>query len=270
MRRVFIPHPRKLRPARFLARYDRFIARVKIRGREVDAHCVNPGRMEGLVKPGARAWVSEVDATSTRKLRYTLEMLEIDGVRTGVNTQLPNYLAEQLILARQIPGMKRYAQLRREVPYGARSRIDFLLSSPAQHHYVEVKNCHLVYPDGGAYFPDSVSTRAAGHLAELEACVAAGHRASVLFTVQRNDARFVKPSDLHDPDFAQAARAAHRAGVNFQAALFEPNERGFVFLGLLPVRLGRYNHRTLEAYRAQFLPDSGWIQRRTNKTVANT
>ncbi len=267
---VFIPHPRKLYPARFLARYDRFIASVEVDGREVDAHCVNPGRMEGLVQPGAKAWVSKVDPDSSRKLRYTLEMLEVDGVRTGVNTQLPNYLAEALLRARQIPGMKRFSTLQSEVPYGERSRVDFLLSSPSGRHFVEVKNCHLVYPDGGAYFPDSVSVRAAGHLAELAACVAAGDRASVLFTVQRNDARFVRPSDLHDPDFAIAAREAYRAGVKFRAALFEPSVEGFQFLGTMPVFLGSYDFRRLNAYRAQFLPQSGWVRRKTGKAVANT
>ena len=48
-------------------------------GHIVDAHCVNPGRMEGLVQPGAKAWVSGVPPDSKRKLRYTLELLEIDG-----------------------------------------------------------------------------------------------------------------------------------------------------------------------------------------------
>jgi hypothetical protein len=88
--------------------------------------------------------------------------------------------------------------------------------------------------------------------------------------VQRNDARFVKPSDLHDPEFARAAREAARAGVQFRAALFEPNTRGFLFQGLLPVRLAPYSYRRLEPYRARFLPDSGWIRRSTNKVVANT
>jgi len=267
---VFITHPRTLRPATFLARYDRFIARVRLGRREVDAHCVNPGRMEGLVRPGAKAWVSSVPPDSPRKLRYTLEMLEIDGIRTGVNTQMPNYLAHQLIAARVLPGLKRYAALAREVPYGRKSRIDFLLSSPSRPHYVEVKNCHLVYPDGGAYFPDSVSTRAAGHLEELEQCTREGARATVLFTVQRRDARFVRPSDLHDPAFAAAARHAAGAGVRFIGTVFEPREAGWEFLGSIPVRLGTYDATRLRPFRAALLNDSGWIRRKTGQRVANT
>ena len=41
-----------------------------------------------------------------------------------------------------------------------------------QLHYVEVKNCHLVYSDGWGYFPDSVSERASRHVEALAALVA--------------------------------------------------------------------------------------------------
>lgn len=263
LRAVFIPHPRTpLLSARFVARYDRFIAVVRLdSGAEIEAHCVNPGRMEGLVRDGARAWVSRVAPESPRRLRYTLELLEIDGIMIGVNTQLPNLLAEKLLHERRLTGLKRYRGLEREVPYGDRSRIDLRLTTAAGLHFIEVKNCHLVYPDGGAYFPDSVSTRAAGHLEELARCAAAGHKATVLFTVQRADAAFVRPSDLHDPAFAAAARRARVAGVRFRAACFDPTPAGFTYLGERPVRLGRYAVEPLQAWRAALLPDSGWRRR---------
>jgi len=124
-----------------------------------------------------------------------------------------------------------------------------------------VKNCHLVYPDGGAYFPDSVSVRAAGHLRELATVVAAGDRASVLFTVQREDARFLRPSRLHDPAFAAAATEAAAAGVRFRALTIAPRPDGFHFLGALPVRLGPYATEPLEAFREALLPFSGWRRR---------
>ena len=258
---LVIPHERPLLPCRFLARYDRFIARVALDGVEVDAHCVNPGRMEGLVHPGARAWVSAVPPQSKRKLRYTLELLEVDGRCVGANTVVPNRLAEILVRAGCVPGLKRFRSLRREVRYGDNSRIDMLLEQGAQRHYVEVKNCHLVYPDGGAYFPDSVSVRAAGHLRELAKVVAAGDRATVLFTVQREDARFLRPSRLHDPDFAAAATAAAAAGVRFRALTIAPRPDGFHFLGALPVRLGPYATEPLEAFREALAPCSGWRRR---------
>ena len=57
-------------------------------------------------------------------------------------------------------------------------------SVPPAEHFVEVKNCHLVYEDGWGYFPDSVSERAARHCDALTALVREGHRCTVIFIVQ--------------------------------------------------------------------------------------
>lgn len=258
---MLIPHRLPLQEGRLLARYDRFIAEVDLGGRVVEAHCVNPGRMEGLVRRGVRAWVSEAPAGSRRRLRFTLEILEVDGVFVGANTVEPNRLVEWLLRERAVPGLRRYRSLRREVAYGGHSRIDFLLETGPTEHLVEVKNCHLVYPDGGAYFPDSVSARAAGHLAALAREVAAGRRATVLFVLQRNDGRVLRPSRLHDPAFARAAGDAARAGVRFRALQFEPRPEGFRCLGSLPVDLRPYDPQRLAAYREALRDCSGWRRR---------
>ncbi|MEM1229026.1 MAG: DNA/RNA nuclease SfsA [Pseudomonadota bacterium] len=258
---MLIPHRAPLQEGRFLARYDRFIATVELGGQVIEAHCVNPGRMEGLVVTGARAWVSQVPPESKRKLRYTLEILEIDGRYVGANTVIPNALAETLIRARLVPGLKRYRTLRREVRYGDNSRIDLLLTQGDREHYVEVKNCHLVYPDGGAYFPDSVSVRAAGHLRELATVIEGGARATVLFVIQRDDARLVRPSALHDPHFAQAAIDAAAAGVCFRAVALDPRPDGFHFLGTLPVNTGRYDPEPLRTFKTALDATSGWQRR---------
>lgn len=246
---------------KFLARYDRFIARIALGGQEIDAHCVNTGRMEGLIRPGSRAWVSKVPNDSPRKLRYTLELLEIDGVTIGVNSILPNRLAEAVVQAKLIKGMKRYRSLSREVAYGERSRVDLLLEGANWRHWVEVKNCHLVYPDGGAYFPDSVSKRATGHLEELVGKVQKGDKASVLFVVQRRDGEFVRPSALHDPAFAKCASEAHKAGVQFLALQFDPGITGYRYLGTLPVDTKPYPAEEICNFRDAHVNSSGWTRR---------
>jgi sugar fermentation stimulation protein A len=260
-RMMLIPHRHTLLEGKFLARYDRFIARIVLGGIEVDAHCVNTGGMEGLIRPGSRAWVSEVPDDSPRKLRYTLELLEIDGVTIGVNSILPNRLAEAVLRSRQLTGLKRYRTLSPEVAYGNRSRVDFLLEGTNWRHWVEVKNCHLVYPDGGAYFPDSVSKRATGHLDELVERVRAGDKASVLFVVQRKDAQFVRPSALHDPAFAKAATDARKEGVRFQALQFDPGTRGFSYLGTIPVDTKPYPLQEIRRFREAHAHTSGWVRR---------
>ncbi len=257
---MLIPHPGPLREARLVARYDRFIAVVELDGKTVDAHCVNPGRMEGLVRAGARAWVSAVPPESTRRLRFTLELLELDGRIIGANTNVPNRIAEALVRRRLVPGLRRYRSLEREVRYGQRSRVDLLLRG-RRDHFVEVKNCHLVYPDGCAYFPDSVSARATEHVEQLVARVHAGDRASVLFVVQRDDARRLRPSALHDPAFAETVWTAAAQGVHLRAIRVRPTPLGYRFLGCVPVDARPYDPAPLERFRARLMADSGWRRR---------
>ena len=98
--------------------------------------------------------------------------------------------------------------------YGTNSRIDLLLEDeqrPAA--YVEVKNCHLRRDGRLAEFPDSVTTRGAKHLDELAEMVRQGHRAVMVFCVQRSDCEsFTIAGDI-DPGYAEAFSRARDAGV---------------------------------------------------------
>ncbi|MBU2825603.1 DNA/RNA nuclease SfsA, partial [Acidithiobacillus ferrooxidans] len=61
-----------------------------------------------------------------------------------INTQRPNAVVAEAIAAGDIPALRNYAQLRREVPYGSHERVDVLLSSEGRPPcYVEVKSCTL-------------------------------------------------------------------------------------------------------------------------------
>jgi sugar fermentation stimulation protein A len=221
--------------------------------------------MEGLVRPGARAWVSPAPEGSQRKLRWTLEIIELEEAGyVGANTVVPNRIAEALVLERLVPGLKRWRSLEREVRYGENSRIDLLLRGARRRtadHLVEVKNCHLVYPDRRAYFPDSVSARAAKHLRELTEEVRRGRRATVLFVLQRTDARSLRPSRLHDPAFAEAAEEARRAGVQFRAARIDPTPQGYRFEKMIPVDLKPYDPATVADFRDALDDYSGWKRR---------
>lgn len=254
---VSVPHPTPLLEGRLIDRYERFIAAIELAsGERVRAHCVNPGRMEGQVRPGVRAWVSAVPADSKRKLRYTWELVEEDGQIVGANTVAPNRIVGELLAARVLPGLRRFRSLQREVVH-AGSRVDFVLDG-ARPHYVEVKNAHLVYPDGRGYFPDSVSARAAQHLESLIFAVEDGAAATVLFTIQRPDVRAIRPSDLHDPTFAAAARTAGRAGVRFRAVTIRPTLRAYEVVREIPVDLREYETDEHQRWRAEKLPWSGW------------
>jgi sugar fermentation stimulation protein A len=247
-----------------LGRHQRFLADVKLRsGERVIAHCVNSGRMEGLVRKGAAVWLLPA-SNPARKLPWTWAMMEIPGpfgrVRVGVDTILPNRLIKGMLEARALPGFRSSRRVRPEFPYVEGSRADFLVGPERGGHLIEVKNCHLVYPDGGAYFPDSHSERATKHLRELSAWVTSGGRATVIFCVQRDDARVVRPSDVHDPTFAATARDAQAQGVRFRALRCRPTLRGLVVLGSLPVDLRPYDVSALLPYRDALVSTSGWAR----------
>jgi sugar fermentation stimulation protein A len=200
-----------------IQRYKRFLADVRLATDDVvTAHCPNPGAMLGLTATGLRVWLS-VSAAKGRALPHTLEIVEaVDPAPAlvGINTGRPNAIVEEAVRGGVIAELAGYEGLRREVRYGEASRIDMLLSGAGRPHcYVEVKNVHLVREAGLAEFPDCVTARGAKHLRELAAMVRAGHRAVMVYCVQRGDAqRFRLAADI-DPAYAAAFAEARRSGV---------------------------------------------------------
>jgi sugar fermentation stimulation protein A len=208
---------------RLVQRYKRFLCDVNLAdGTTVTATCPNTGSMLGLTAPGSKVWLSESDSP-TRKYRHTWEMIETDVGKgptlVGINTGHPNALVTEAINAGRIGELKGFAALRREVKYGANSRIDILLEGGpgGSSCYVEIKNVHLMRKHGLAEFPDSKTERGVKHLEELSNMVAAGHRAVMLYLVQRTDAaRFDLAADI-DPAYAAAYAKAKVAGVEMLA-----------------------------------------------------
>jgi sugar fermentation stimulation protein A len=211
-----------LRRGRLVQRYKRFLADIVLDGGEaITATCPNTGSMMGLTTPGSLVWVSENDSP-TRKYRHTWEMIEQDAgagaTIVGINTGHPNKLVTEAIKAAAIPELAGYDALRREVRYGASSRIDILLEDEAKGLcFVEIKNVHLMRKAGVAEFPDSVTERGAKHLDELSAMVAEGHRAVMLFLIQRGDAQSVRIARDIDPAYGAAFDRAKAAGVEMLA-----------------------------------------------------
>jgi sugar fermentation stimulation protein A len=210
--------PTPLIPGRLVKRYKRFLADVTLdTGETVTATCPNTGSMMGLTEPGSRVWLSE-SASPTRKYRHTWELIEARLGRTpslvGINTGHPNKLVAEAVLAGLVPQCVGYPVHRREVKYGENSRIDLLLECPEKGlAYVEVKNVHMMRTSGLAEFPDSVTERGVKHLGELANMVRDGHRAMMVFLVQRSDARKLQLARDVDATYGQAFDQAVAAGV---------------------------------------------------------
>jgi sugar fermentation stimulation protein A len=205
--------PEPLIPGTLIRRYNRFLSDIELAGGEnVVAHCANPGSMLGLNAPGSEVWVSKARNPS-RKLRYSWELVRVNGHLVGINASVPNILVEEALHAGKIPELAGYPSSRREVRYGRNSRIDLLLEGDGRPKcFVEVKNVHLKRGPSAA-FPDAVTVRGTKHLHELIDMAARGARAVMLYVVQRGDCdSFTVAADI-DPRYAEALKQAREKGV---------------------------------------------------------
>jgi len=207
--------PTPLIPAILVRRYKRFLADCLLPdGQEIIAHCPNPGSMMGLAEPGMRVWL-EPNNDPRRKLNYGWRLVDHEnGHFTGVDTAVPNRAMRTALEAQEITELAEYETARPEVKYGENSRIDFLLT---QHGlpdcYVEIKSVTLMRQPGLAEFPDSVTKRGTKHLGELTNMVQQGHRAVMLYLVQRTDCQSFQLAADIDPAYARAFASAQTAGV---------------------------------------------------------
>jgi sugar fermentation stimulation protein A len=221
--------------ATLLRRYKRFLADVKLEdGQEVTAHVANPGSMLGMKDEGMTVWLEPNDDPK-RKLKYSWKLAEIDGALIVVDTGMANKIVAEALNAGQIGSLAEYSKVRAEVKYGENSRIDFLLQgADLPDCYVEVKSVTLSRKAGLAEFPDSVTDRGAKHLRELSAMVVEGHRAIMLYLVQRYDCTgFALAADI-DVIYTGEMAKALKTGVEVICLVTKPTPSGVSLVEELP------------------------------------
>ena len=205
-------------PGTLIRRYKRFLADVRLAdGTVMTVLCPNTGSMISCAVAGRPVLLSDSNS-STRKYRFTWEMIRIGRSWVGINTANPNKVVHEAILSDRVPELTGYPEVRREVRFGREnSRVDLLLSDGQRLCFVEVKNVTLAVGGGMAAFPDSVTARGTKHLRELTAMAREGHRSVFFFFLGRADCRRVRPADEIDPEYGRTLRKAEAAGVEFLA-----------------------------------------------------
>jgi len=207
--------PAPLIEGRLLRRYQRFLADVELKdGRVVTAHTPNTGSMKQCAVPGHEVLISESDNPG-RKLKYTLELIRVNGHWVDTHTHRTNRVVEEGMRNGSIGELDGFA-LRPEYRYGG-SRIDFYLEKQMEKVLVEVKNVTLCCEPGVACFPDAVTTRGQKHLRELLAARQQGYRSVIFFLVQRGEAESFAPADEIDPEYGRLLRAVAAEGVEVLA-----------------------------------------------------
>ncbi len=230
----------KLIRGTLINRYKRFLADIMLdSGETVTAHCANSGSMMGLKDEGNIVWVSP-QTNPKAKLKYKWELVEVDGSLIGINTSHPNRLVQDAINDGTITELEGYQNLRREMKYGQNSRIDIFLSGSSLNDlncYVEVKSVTLSRKKNIAEFPDSVTSRGTKHLKELSQMVADGHRAMMVYLIQRNDCTEFRIAADIDPTYAAALDAALYDGVEAVCYGCNLTNKEIIVEQRIPIRL---------------------------------
>jgi sugar fermentation stimulation protein A len=197
---------------KLIKRYKRFLADIILDdGSEITAHVPNSGRMTSTIEEGCDVWVSHHD-NPKRKLKYTLELTNVEDSMICTNTGVANKLGVEAIQDGTIKELQGYASLKTEQKYGQNSRIDILLENENQKCFVEIKSVTLKLEDSLA-FPDAVTSRGAKHLDELISMVQNGDRAVMLYIVQRTDKLSFRIANEIDTKYDEAFKKAIKMGV---------------------------------------------------------
>lgn len=210
--------PASMTRVKLIKRYKRFLADVQFDDDTIlTAHCANTGAMTGITAPNVPVWVWKSD-NEKRKLAWSLELVQLPSGLVGINTAQPNRLVAEALANKAIAPLIPYSHIKPEVKYGEKSRIDFLLSEPGLPNcYVEVKNVHYSRQTGLAEFPDSPTARGARHLDEMAKMCDLGHRAVMIYVIQRTDCEAFALCPDNDPTYVKSFHAATAKGVEAYA-----------------------------------------------------
>ncbi|MCD6284663.1 MAG: DNA/RNA nuclease SfsA [Anaerolineae bacterium] len=221
----------------FLTRSNRFRVEVRVGRQVTSAHLANPGRLEELLIPNRTVWLKRADRPH-RKTDYDLVLVEYGEILVSLNAHLPNALLAQALRGGCLPWIDRDVVVRPEAHFGA-SRLDFLLlGEDNRQRWIEAKSVTLV--EGHlAKFPDAPTRRGRRHIHELISAVHQGDQASVIFVVQRSDAKCFTPNGRTDPDFGDALRAAAEVGVQIRAIRCKVTPNRIGLDRTIPVSLDR-------------------------------
>jgi len=195
-----------------IKRYKRFFIDIKYKNKIITAHCPNSGSMMGLLDVGNKAWFSLSD-NPKRKLKYTLEMIEVKNKKVGINTLLTNKIVLEALKHKKINSLNKFNHIKTESKFSDGTRFDFLLSNDKEKCFLEVKNVTLLRENKIAEFPDAITSRGTKHLNELCNAKKKGYQSYILYLIQRENCDSFKIAKDIDDEYKIAFSKALKSGV---------------------------------------------------------
>ena len=197
----------KLIPGLLIKRYKRFFVDVRVNNQILTVHCPNTGSMHGLLDQGNKVWISKSN-NPKRKLKYTLEIIEVKKTKVGINTHSTNKIVHDALQNNLIKEFSNNIDIKPETKFGANTRFDFLVSSKKYQSFIEVKNVTLSRKRNLAEFPDAETLRGLKHIEELIKASKKKFKVYILFVIQRNDCNSFSIAKDIDPNYANALSKA--------------------------------------------------------------
>ena len=201
---------------KFLKRYKRFFADIKVNKEIIIAHCPNTGSMMGLLNENNDAWVLK-NEDPKRKLKYTLQILKTSKNVIGVNTHLANKLVHEGLQNNTILEFKNLDKIVTEKFYNKETRFDFLVEKNKKKIFIEVKNVTLIRDGKTSEFPDAITTRGSKHIKTLMDAHKKGYECYVLFLVQIENCKYFRIAKDIDNEYYENYKLAKKSGVKFIA-----------------------------------------------------
>ena len=201
---------------KFLKRYKRFFADIKVNKEIIIAHCPNTGSMMGLLNENNDAWVLK-NEDPKRKLKYTLQILKTSKNVIGVNTHLANKLVHEGLQNNTLLEFKNLDKIVTEKFYNKETRFDFLVEKNKKKIFIEVKNVTLIRDGKTSEFPDAITTRGSKHIKTLMDAHKKGYECYVLFLVQIENCKYFKIAKDIDNEYYVNYKLAKKSGVKFIA-----------------------------------------------------
>ena len=201
---------------KFLKRYKRFFADIKVNKEIIIAHCPNTGSMMGLLNENNDAWVLK-NEDPKRKLKYTLQILKTSKNVIGVNTHLANKLVHEGLQNNTLLEFKNLDKIVTEKFYNKETRFDFFVEKNKKKIFIEVKNVTLIRDGKTSEFPDAITTRGSKHIKTLMDAHKKGYECYVLFLVQIENCKHFRIAKDIDKEYYENYKLAKKSGVKFIA-----------------------------------------------------
>ncbi len=214
----------RLERAKVIKREKRFRLYVNYQGEELLTYLPNPGRLQDIIYPSATVYIKRRD-NRKGKIFYEAVLGTQEGVLVSLSASLANKIFEENLFRFPV----KIKDLRREFNYYGK-RYDFLINNKI---LVEVKSVTLV-EKGIGMFPDAPTKRGSEHLEFMKDWI---FEKWVIFVVQREDARLVKPNKELDERFYHATQIFKRSGGVFFAFTCYVSESGINFKEFVDVQV---------------------------------